>query len=273
MAHSGSMIGSDYSHTFSSSQGESSLYDSGDSLNVLHFTGVPCLQSLRPRSVYGMSTPRGTGSALFPARGLHGDDRGPCSGHLPRQREPEYEDIDRDIFEEEFDDGLHDGNFTAQRIHGQMPFDSDNIRGRGTPHNDWEGDDNLMTSGMQRLPTGMVPGIRSQNIGYTATPPRYIHGGMSPTEQERTHGIVRGESFQPHSAVPWRDSIEEQSKRRRLQRHWTRPYLLKMAAAHAERQSLLVHVPTTTTARHCSTFVIYTICSFRNGGIRAVGFE
>ena len=48
---------------------------------------------------------------------------------------------------------------------------------------------------------------------------------------------------------PWPTSHEEQAKRRRIQREFTKPYLTEMAAAHAERRSPVIHVPTTTTGK------------------------
>ncbi|KAG0595146.1 hypothetical protein M758_UG143700 [Ceratodon purpureus] len=45
----------------------------------------------------------------------------------------------------------------------------------------------------------------------------------------------------------WRTSHEEQAKRRRVQREFTKPYLSEMASAHAEQRSSVIHLPTTTT--------------------------
>ena len=81
MAQSGSMTGSGSSPTFSSSQGES-LYDSGDSINVLHYAGAPCLHSDRHCYAYTMSTQRGRGVDNFPSRQLQDGDQGPSGGHF-----------------------------------------------------------------------------------------------------------------------------------------------------------------------------------------------
>lgn len=61
--------------------------------------------------------------------------------------------------------------------------------------------------------------------------------------------MMRGESSQPQSTVPWQNTTDDQNKRRRVQRQWTKPYLTEMASAHAERRYLVVHVSTTTTGK------------------------
>ena len=48
---------------------------------------------------------------------------------------------------------------------------------------------------------------------------------------------------------PWLSPLEEQAKRRRLQRDYSKPYFSEMATAHAERRSPVIHVPTTTTGK------------------------
>ncbi|KAG0597165.1 hypothetical protein M758_UG317100 [Ceratodon purpureus] len=54
---------------------------------------------------------------------------------------------------------------------------------------------------------------------------------------------------QPIGHDSWRSPLEEQAKRRRLQREFLKPYLSEMANAHAERRSPVIHVPTTTTCK------------------------
>ena len=163
--------------------------------------------------------------------------------------QPQYEDFDPDNFDDEFGDGLDDSDFDSQGLHSRAREDVDLIRGRGTPHSDWDAVDNHGTYNIQRPAAGVLPSGRRLNSGYGAMCHPYVEGHMSLTDQERADSMVRGEPSQPESAIPWDQSIQDQNKRRRVQRQWTKPYLTEMAAAHAERRSPVVHVPTTTTGK------------------------
>ncbi|KAG0594596.1 hypothetical protein M758_UG091500 [Ceratodon purpureus] len=196
------LTGTDSSPTFSSSQGESSLYDSGDSLHVVQYAGVPCSHFLSHILVYNMSTPRGHGLENFPPRRLHSDDMGPCSGNLPHPSQAMYEDFDREIFDEEFGDDLQDSEYGGHGLANRNTQDVDHIRGRGTPHTDWDGNDTLGTYNMQRPASNNLTGTRRHNSVYAAMSQGYGQGIPSPTEQECRSSMIRGESSQPQSDVP-----------------------------------------------------------------------
>ncbi|KAG0595344.1 hypothetical protein M758_UG159200 [Ceratodon purpureus] len=248
MAQTNYLTGSDTSPTFSSSKEESSLYDSTDLWShrrLYRFIDTPAHTRT---AVWEMSTPSGQCSDTFPAKRRHEDDLGPGFAHPPRPMQPMYTDMDEENFDEEFGADLQDGEYDQHGGPGQSVHDPDSFRGVASTHMAW---DRCETIGTYRHRSSTLDqrGLRRLPLGYVAAAEAYMHDIVSLSDHNPASRMVSREAYPPQSVVPWRMAEEDPTKRRRIQRQFSKPYLSKMASAHAERRSLVVHVPTTTTGK------------------------
>ena len=98
-------------------------------------------------------------------------------------------------------------------------------------------------------------GVQSQMFGRGGSVPR--DGRLSTAHRLSSsllgHAQARDPHLEPHALSTqvntWLSPLEEQAKRRKLQREFSKPYLSEMANAHAELRTPVIHVPTTTTCK------------------------
>ncbi|KAG0589266.1 hypothetical protein KC19_1G008400 [Ceratodon purpureus] len=248
MALPGPLTGSNSSPTFSTSERDSSLYDSADSSSVVHSAAVPRSHSSWPTGVRKMAFGRGDGVDPFPARRVHSDDMGPGFPYTPRPNQPAYDDYARDNAEDDFADDLLLGEYDAHNVRSQQEDEAQHVRDSSDERTFWDRDVNFGNVA-PRGGTAEQSAHRRGNAGYASRTQGYGHENAMANDQRNTQSMSRGGLVDHQSAVPWRVTVEDQNKRRRIQRQWTKPYLSEMASAHAERRSPVVHVPTTTTGK------------------------
>ncbi|KAG0621730.1 hypothetical protein M758_3G044300 [Ceratodon purpureus] len=248
MALPGPLTGSNSSPTFSTSERDSSLYDSADSSSVVHSAAVPRSHSSWPTGVRKMAFGRGDGVDPFPARRVHSDDMGPGFPYTPHPNQPAYDDYARDNAEDDFADDLLLGEYDAHNVRSQQEDEAQHVRDSSDERTFWDRDVNFGNVA-PRGGTAEQSAHRRGNAGYASRTQGYGHENAMANDQRNTQSMSRGGLVDHQSAVPWRVTVEDQNKRRRIQRQWTKPYLSEMASAHAERRSPVVHVPTTTTGK------------------------
>ncbi|KAG0588034.1 hypothetical protein KC19_2G210300 [Ceratodon purpureus] len=243
MAPSEALTGSDSCSTFSVSDGTTSLYDSRDSWAPRSLSPVFLSRICSRCGAEAMASPHGQHRTPFPARGIQEGDMGPGIPSSSHQNQAEYERWTEEGFDPDLHDDHEDGRYE---------------------HSDGQGGDRTDVHYDPQYPGGAVPGGGNQRLQMPrhtratpstisqphrhnpCTPSQSRHGAL-PSEFNVPTAVIRSEPYGPNAEVSWRVAEEDQGKRRRIQRQFTKPYFMEMANAHAERRSPVVHVPTTTT--------------------------
>ncbi|KAG0596126.1 hypothetical protein M758_UG226500 [Ceratodon purpureus] len=244
MAPSQSVTGSDSSSTFSTSNTSTSLYDSSDSCSPRSVSPVSNNCTVKRHTSERMESRHGGHGSPFPARGIQEGDMGPGIPSSSRQNQTQYERWTGGGFDSDLQEDLEDEMYYPTSGHGGGLSDANCAPqlARGAARS---------ASGLIRQP---LPRPRAEPTAEVQPQPRHAPSmdtlsrqRARPSEFNVPSAVQRSDPYGPCADVAWRLADEEQGKRRRIQRQYTKPYLTEMANAHAERRSPVVHVPTTTT--------------------------